>query len=195
MPVGDRRLLEPSELWPQEQRLCDKAAEGGLLDLRSRCPEEDDPARGRGWDPQRRIRAQVLADPDGNALNANGLVVEASMFLRKAQCTGVIVLVGARISGELDCTEAEFTNPGGLVVNLAQGTVAEAVYMHPASLTGGLNLIRARVGSWHDAQQTWPTTQDPPAELWLEGFVYDAINGEGASVDERLQSPLLPAEP
>jgi hypothetical protein len=31
MPVGERRLLEPSELWPQEQQLCDKAAEGGQL--------------------------------------------------------------------------------------------------------------------------------------------------------------------
>jgi hypothetical protein len=27
--VGERRLLEPSELQPQEQQLCDKAAEGG----------------------------------------------------------------------------------------------------------------------------------------------------------------------
>jgi hypothetical protein len=60
MPVGERGLLEPGELWPQEQQLCAKATEGGLLDLRCRRPEEDDPARGRWWGPQRRIRAQVL---------------------------------------------------------------------------------------------------------------------------------------
>jgi hypothetical protein len=60
MPVGQRRLLEPSELWPQEQQLCTKAAEGGLLDLRSRRSGEDDPIQGWGWSPEGRIRAQVL---------------------------------------------------------------------------------------------------------------------------------------
>ena len=60
MPVGERKLLEPGELWPHEQRLCAKAAEGGLLDLRSRCRGGDDPARGREWGLERRIRAQVL---------------------------------------------------------------------------------------------------------------------------------------
>ena len=52
-------MLEPSELWPQEQRLCAKAAEGGLLDLR--VPRRGRTTRpGAGWGPQRRIRAQVL---------------------------------------------------------------------------------------------------------------------------------------
>ena len=46
MPVGERRLLEAAELWPQEQRLCAKAAEGGLLDLRCRQPGEDGPNPG-----------------------------------------------------------------------------------------------------------------------------------------------------
>ena len=59
MSVGERRLLKPGELWRQEQVLCATAAEGGLLDLRSRCPGEDDPARGRESGPQR-VRAQVL---------------------------------------------------------------------------------------------------------------------------------------
>ena len=60
MPVGERGLLEPGELWPQEQVLCAKAAEGRLLDLRCRRPGEDDPIRGRQWGADRRIRAQVL---------------------------------------------------------------------------------------------------------------------------------------
>jgi hypothetical protein len=63
MPVGERRLLKPAELWPQEQALCVKAVEGGLLDLRSRCQAEDDPSWGREWGPLRRIRAQVLFQP------------------------------------------------------------------------------------------------------------------------------------
>jgi hypothetical protein len=35
MPVGERGLLAPAELWPQERQLFTKAAEGGVLDLRS----------------------------------------------------------------------------------------------------------------------------------------------------------------
>ena len=33
------------------------------------------------------------------------------MFLDKAQCTGEVRLLGAHIGGQLDCTEASFTNP------------------------------------------------------------------------------------
>jgi hypothetical protein len=53
VPVGVRRLLEPSELWSQEQQLCAEATEGGLLDLRYRRLGEDDPVGGRVWGPQR----------------------------------------------------------------------------------------------------------------------------------------------
>jgi hypothetical protein len=58
--VSARGLLEAADLWPQEQQLCATAAEGVLLDLRSRRPGEDDPTRGQQWSPERRIRAQVL---------------------------------------------------------------------------------------------------------------------------------------
>jgi len=58
--VSARGLLKAADLWPQEQQLCATAAEGVLLDLRSRRPGEDDPIRGRQWSPERRIRAQVL---------------------------------------------------------------------------------------------------------------------------------------
>jgi hypothetical protein len=58
--VSARGLLKAADLWPQEQQLCAMAAEGVLLDLRSRRPGEDDPTQGRQWSPERRIRAQVL---------------------------------------------------------------------------------------------------------------------------------------
>jgi hypothetical protein len=66
--------------------------------------------------------------------------------------------------------------------------------MRPESLNGRLDLTRTRVGAWYDQQQTWPGKQDPPAKLWQEGFVYEAINGENASVIDRLRS-WLPREP
>src|SRR4051794_19385268 len=46
MPLGERGLLELSELRPQELQLCAKAADGRLLDLRCGRPGEDDPVRG-----------------------------------------------------------------------------------------------------------------------------------------------------
>jgi len=48
VPVGERRLLKPAELWPQEQRLCDMAAEGELLDLRCRRPRAGSGAPSAG---------------------------------------------------------------------------------------------------------------------------------------------------
>ncbi len=96
MAVGERGLLEPSELWPQERQLCAKAAEGGLLDLRCRRPGEDDPARGRKWGPQRRIRAQVLFQ----LLTGFGPQLTDSVVavrVRGARIEGVLNLGGSRL--------------------------------------------------------------------------------------------------
>ena len=101
MPVGERRLLEPAELWPQEERLCANAAEGGLLDLRSRCQDEDDPVGGRDWSPQRRIRAQVLFQ----LLTGHGPELASQVVavrLRGAQIVGRLNLGGWRLCCPLE---------------------------------------------------------------------------------------------
>jgi hypothetical protein len=46
------------------------------------------------------------------------------------------------------------------------------------------------VGAWFDEKQTWPTKLSPPAEIRLEGFTYDTIDGMGASAKDRLWSWL-----
>ena len=53
----------------------------------------------------------VFSNPDGEALNADRLVVDAGMFLLEAQCTGEVRLVGAHISGRLGCTEPSSATP------------------------------------------------------------------------------------
>jgi hypothetical protein len=53
-----------------------------------------------------------FSNPDGDALSAARLFVDGGMSLYKAQCTGQVLLDGARISGQLQCTETTFTNPG-----------------------------------------------------------------------------------
>jgi hypothetical protein len=60
MPTRQLWLLKQVDLWPQEQELCVKATDGGLLDLRSGRPGEDDPSQGRVWGKDRQIRAPVL---------------------------------------------------------------------------------------------------------------------------------------
>lgn len=90
MPTGERGLLEPSELWPTEQQLCLKASEGGVLDLRSRQPGQDDPARGQEWGTERQIRAQVLFQ----LVTGQGPVLVDSVVAVRLQ--------GARILGRLN---------------------------------------------------------------------------------------------
>ena len=130
----------------------------------------------------------VFSNPDGDALNADRLVVDGSMFLGKAQCTGQAWLASAHINGQLTCTEAVFVNPERQAVVLLAASVVHDVIMRPDVLDGTLDLTRARVGAWKDAKTTWPS------RLRLEGFVYDAIDQDAASVEDRLRS-WLPRKP
>jgi hypothetical protein len=104
MPMGERRLLEPAELWPQEVQLCVKSAEGGLLDLRSRQPGEDNPVQGRMWGAHRKIRAQVLFQlltGDGPKLAERVVAVR----LRGAQVVGRLNLGGATLRCPLELNQ------------------------------------------------------------------------------------------
>jgi hypothetical protein len=125
-----------------------------------------------------------FSNPDGYALNADGLVVDGGMFLVKAWCAGEVRLLGAHIGDALDCSEATLSNPDGLAVDLQQATVAKAAIMRPTSLSGGLDLTRARVGSWNDEKRTWPR------RIRLDGFVYDSITGPDVSAKDRILSWL-----
>ncbi|MGH3868125.1 MAG: hypothetical protein ACRDQ4_18780 [Pseudonocardiaceae bacterium] len=256
--MSARGLLGAADLWPQERQLCAMAAEGVLLDLRSRRPGEDDPTRGQLWSPERRIRAQVLfhlltgygpeltdsvvavrlrgaqivgrlnlggwklhcplelyqcylhcrldlakaeapdislrgsylrsrlsarrlrvvhtlnvtgfrcdggvalreahisghldcaeavfSNPDGRALSAFGLTVDADMSLRKAQCTGEVRMTRAHIGGGLDCTDAVFSNPKGQALDASGLTVGGWMSLGEAQCTGEVHLFLARIG-------------------------------------------------
>ena len=88
----------------------------------------------------------VFSNPDGEALSADGLVVDAGMFLAKAQCTGEVRLLGAHISGQLDCSEAVFSNPDGEALS-ADGLVVDAdMFLDKAQCTGEVRLLGAHIG-------------------------------------------------
>lgn len=53
-------LLTEADLTPTERRLCECAAEGRRLDLRTGRADDDDPAQGQTWEARRQIRSQLL---------------------------------------------------------------------------------------------------------------------------------------
>jgi len=53
-------MVTQADLTSAERALCRAAAAGRLLDLRARRQDEDDPARGHTWGPQRQVRAELL---------------------------------------------------------------------------------------------------------------------------------------
>ena len=113
----------------------------------------------------------TFTNPNGWVLGADRLTVGGHLSLRRTKVTCEVWLLGAHIGGQLRCDEATFSNPNGRVLTLEHASVAEDVFMRPASLEGwGMTLSAARVGGWYDAKPTWPVA------LHLEGFVYEAID-------------------
>jgi hypothetical protein len=93
VPVGERRLLEPSELWPQGAAAVRQGRRGRAIGSGWRRPGEDDSARGREWGANREVRAQVLFQ----LLTGQGpKLVEAvvAVRLRGAQVVGRLNLGG-----------------------------------------------------------------------------------------------------
>ena len=99
MPVGVRGLLQTHELTSPEELLCNGAAEGQLVNLKTTALEENDPAEGGTWGPQRQIRSQVIYQ----LLTGDG-----------PQLAGTVVAVrlsGARILGDLGLTGSKLRCP------------------------------------------------------------------------------------
>lgn len=74
-----------------ERRLLDAA--GALVDVREEEPRRDDPASGKGWGPERTVRADFLRD----------LLTSTARGIRRLR------LRGARIAGALDLDGADLT--------------------------------------------------------------------------------------
>jgi hypothetical protein len=138
---------------PSERRVWDAFPEGRWADLRTGVDDEDDPAAGGRWGPERSVRAAVVA---GLLLGSND---------RRAPAVAALRLAGARITGRLDLDEAEVRNP----LRLEGCWFEEAVNLDGAStrtvrLTGswlpGLDARAARIDGHLDLRQA-VLTGDP----------------------------------
>ncbi|MEV6828158.1 hypothetical protein [Amycolatopsis sp. NPDC051102] len=118
----------------------------------------------------------------GYALNGGNLTVERGMFCRNHfTAVGETSLLGAQIGGSLVFTDATLTNPDGLALDL-ESARAGALFLTPREPPGGIvDLTNARVTSFHDAVDGWPTA------MRLRGFTYDVLENDTVTVRARLK--------
>jgi hypothetical protein len=117
-----------------------------------------------------------LRNATGKALNANALLVIGNVLLRtEFDAEGEVNLSGAQIRGQLDCTGSTLRNLTGLAMNLERLDVVDFV-LRPSILIGGLDLTKARIGTFTDNKATWP----PVGAIRLVGLQYGSIDADPA---------------
>ena len=107
-------------------------------------------------------RAEVSElDLEGSSvqgITADGLVVKNNLFLRNGfTAKGEVLLIGAQIGGQLDCSGGSFVNEGGKAINADGVDVKGSVFLTkgsdaqgketPFTAKGEVNLIGAQIGS------------------------------------------------
>jgi hypothetical protein len=152
-----------------------------------------------------------LENPNGNALSADGITVEGSVFLdrgfdRGFHATGAVRLVRARIQGQLSCRGARLENPNGIALNADGMTVEGDVFLDQGfHATGAVRLLRARIQgqlSCRGARLENPNGDALSADrMTVEGSVFldqgFHATGEvrllGARIQGHLELPRRPA--
>ncbi|MEV0905746.1 oxidoreductase [Streptomyces hokutonensis] len=180
-------MLPYEEMTPPERELWNACPEGRLVDLRVGTPDEDDPAEGAGWGPERTLRAAVVT---ALARGANAAPPGAVTALRVA---------GARITGQLDLAEAEIghllrfegcwfeeapnlfgaaTRTIGIVgcqvpgMNASLASIEGTLDLKRSILNGRLSLLRARIAG--ELQMGGAVLSDPDGwALFAGGLVME----------------------
>jgi hypothetical protein len=92
-------------------------------------------------------RGARLENPNGDALSADGMTVEGSVFLDQGfHATGAVRLPGACIKGQLACTDARLENPNGNALSADGMTVEGSVFLDQGfHATGAVRLLGAHI--------------------------------------------------
>ena len=110
-----------------------------------------------------------LANPDGAALNAQGVTVDGDMFCRQGFRTlGEIRLPGAHISGQLSLSGASLSNALGLALD-CEALEAESLFLDDTTVTGTVNLTSAQVQVLRDNPDRWPP------QMRIDHFTYQSL--------------------
>jgi len=117
-------------------------------------------------------------------LKADRLQCHSSLFLKSGfEAEGEVRLRGAKIGGNLDCSESKFKNANGFALNAEGMVVSGAFIFRDVTITqGSVNLGFAQVARLLDNLQSWPQG------IVLNGFVYNSFIGPApVRAHERLQ--------
>ena len=106
-----------------------------------------------------------FSNPNGSALSADGLTVDAGMFCRKGFfATGEVHLLNAHIRGQLDCTGGHFSNAGGVVITADEVTIDGSLLCREEfSATGEVRLLGAHISGVLDCTDGHFSNSGDPA--------------------------------
>ncbi len=115
-------------------------------------------------------------------LQAQGMQVGDSVFLRGVIAKGEVSLSAAVITGQLDCTGATLENAKGDALNMQRTTVKEGfIWRDMKAVAGKVDLTSAHLSDLVDDAASW----DKCDSLTLVGLTYDVLHGS-LDVKERL---------
>lgn len=129
-----------------------------------------------------------------HGMDAAGMTVAQAVLLRGGfETRGPVILTGASIGGQLDCTAATFDLPEAPMENRGRDPyalvadslrVANTFFWRKVKLQRGIvHLGSAQVGGLHDDFPSWQPAfggrpqGHPPRDLCLDGFTYDHLWG------------------
>ncbi|GAA0963177.1 hypothetical protein [Actinocorallia libanotica] len=121
-----------------------------------------------------RITDQLFAleseftNPGGVALRLSLAEVVGDVFLERTVFTGALRAAEARIGRTLQLRETVHEQPDGRALQ-AKGLQAGRLVLHPARLTGTVQLSHARLGILEDDTARWPEA------IELDGLTYEAL--------------------
>ncbi len=122
------------------------------------------------------LEGALKTDSDGEpreALSADGLKATRGVFIRNATANGAVRFVGARLGGDLDCTDATFEGVSDGVAFSADGLEAEgSAFLRGATAKGAVRLVGAKLGG----------------DLSCTGAGFEAIAGGFALAVDRLEA-------
>jgi hypothetical protein len=111
-----------------------------------------------------------LSRPGDVALDAQTLVVEGDVHLRRVHTRGWIGLRGARVAGRLDLSYARLSNPGGPALRASSSSIGELWLRKGPPMEGTLTLRRAQV------ELLLLEPEVVPDKVLLNGFGYASLD-------------------
>jgi hypothetical protein len=139
----------------------------------------------------------VLGPFGGTSLDAAGVHVRGDVFLVDGfRAEGEVRLLGASITGDLNCRGGTFHRPEGDALQAEGAQVGGGAFLDDGfRAEGTVRLVSARVGRLLNDAASWPA----PGHLQLDGFVYTAIAVGPADATARLawlaRQPSTPFRP